>query len=67
MSKVSSVAPKVYLAIDPVGAMCVFRHKPLFYEIDSLINISGVYSVFMSVSSSKLSLLVTPVVLRALG
>lgn len=70
MSRVSSVAPKMCLETEwTLYELCVFSgHKPLSYEIDNLINISGLYLGFMSVSCSKLSLLVAPLVLvRALG
>lgn len=70
MSEVSSVTPKMCLTTElTLWELCVFSgYKPLSYEIDNLINVSGLYSGYMSVSCSKLSLLVTPLVLiRALG
>lgn len=70
MSRVSSMAPKMCLASElTLWELCVFSgHKTLSYEIDNLINISGLYLGYISVSCSKLSLLVTPLILiRALG
>lgn len=70
MCEVSSVALEMCLAAElTLWELCVVSwHKPLSYEIDSLITVSVLYSGCVSVSCSKLSLLVTPLVLiRALG
>lgn len=70
ISRASSMAPKMCLATEwTLCELCVLSgYKHLSYEIDNLINISGLYLGCMSVSCSQLSLLVTSLALkRALG